>query len=73
MSDIKVEKYYQIKAKELTNMLFDKGYLNEDLTRESIDWLEDFIGFILQSNCEISAKVAVLTKRLRDKDITQSK
>jgi len=69
MSEIKVEEYYKKQAKDLTNLLFDKDFLNKELTRESIDWLEDYIGFIIQSQCQTAVKAAVLVARLK-KEIT---
>ena len=61
-----VEEYYKREAKELTDLLFDKGFLANDLSRESIMWLEDYIGFILQSKCNMAVKGALLSKRVRD-------
>ena len=60
--EIKVEKFYLRHAKDLTNLLFDRGFLSNDLSRESIDWLEDYLGFILQSHCQMAAKSALLKK-----------
>ena len=65
--DYKVDDFYKRQAKDLTNLLFDKQFLNDDLTRESIDWLEDYLGFTLQSQCKMAAKCAMLTASLRDK------
>ncbi len=68
MSDeIEVEDYYKREAKDLTNVLFDKRFLNDDLSREAIDWLEDYIGFLFQSKCQMAAKCAALTASMRDK------
>ena len=67
MSEIKVEEYYKKQAKDLTNLLFDKDFLNKELTRESIDWLEDYIGFIFQSQCQTAVKAAVLLAKLKNK------
>lgn len=67
MSDIEVSEYYKRKAKDLTNMLFDKRFLNDDLSKESIDWLEDYIGFLFESGEKMAGKAAVLTASLRDK------
>ena len=67
MSEIIVEEFYKRKAKDLVNLLFDKRFLNDDLSRDSIDWLEDFMGFTLQSEASMSAKCAVLTAKMRDK------
>ena len=60
------EEFYQRKAKDLVSLLFDKRFLNDDLSRESIDWLEDYLGFVFQSEAEMAAKCAVLTASLRD-------
>ena len=62
MSEKEIDKHYRIRAKEITNMLFDKGFLADDLTRESIDRLEDFLGYILQSNAEMAENCALLLK-----------
>ena len=70
LSDCKaaeVDGFYQKQAKELVNLLFDKKFLNEDLTRESIEWLETYLGFVLASHCAMAAKTAVLTAKMRDK------
>lgn len=67
MADAKVDKYYKREAKELITLLFDKRFLNDDLSRDAVDWLEDYMGFLFQSKCEMSAKTAVLTASMRDK------
>jgi len=66
MSDIEVDGYYQRQGKELVEMLFDKRFLNDDLSKESMDWLEDYLGFILQSQANSSAKVTKLIAKMRD-------
>ncbi len=63
---IEVEGYYKRQAKELIDLLFDKRFLADDLSRESINWLEDYIGFILQSRCDLAARTALLSKKARD-------
>ena len=62
-----VNEHYMREAKELTNLLFDKDFLNPELTRESIDWLEEYLGFVFQSKCQSAAKIATLTAKLKDK------
>ena len=64
--EIEVEKYYKRQAKDLTDMMHDKGFLDQDLTRESVNWLEDYIGFILQTQCQSAAKVATLIARKKE-------
>lgn len=65
MSEIVIEEFYKRRAKDLTNLLFDKGFLANDLTRESIDWLEDYLGFLMQSQCQVAEKGALLLKSIR--------
>jgi len=67
VSEIKVEEYYKKEAKEIVDMLFDKRFLNDNLAREAMDGLEEFLGFIIQSKCQSAAKVAVLTAKMRDR------
>ena len=67
MNKMVIEEYYKREAKDLTNLLFDRGFLADNLARESIDWLEDYIGFLFQSKCQMAAKAAVLMKKVREK------
>lgn len=64
--DTEIEEFYQRKAKDLVNLLFDKRFLSDDLSRESIDWLEDYLGFVFQSEANMAAKCAVLSASLRE-------
>lgn len=66
MAEIIIEEYYKRQAKDLTNLLFDRGFLADDLTRESIGWLEDYLGFVLQSQCNMAVKGALLLKKVRE-------
>jgi len=63
-----IEIYYKRKAKDHVNMLFDKRFLNNDLSRESIDWLEDYMAFIFQSDAKLTEKSTLLLASLRDMD-----
>jgi len=65
--EVEVEEYYKREAKELIDLLFDKDFLNPELTRESIDWLEEYVGFVFQSKCQSAAKVAMLVAKLKEK------
>jgi len=66
-----IEEFYKRQAKDLTDMLFDKGFLADNLTRKSIDWLEDYLGFFIQSQCEMSAKAATLSIKVREMEARQ--
>jgi len=60
-----IETYYRKQAKDLTNLLFDKGFLQPMLTRESVDWLEDYLAFVIQSQCKSAVKAALLTAKIK--------
>ena len=62
-----VDEFHKRQAKELVNLLHDKRFLNDDLSREAMDWLEEFLAFTVQSRVEIAVKCAALTASLRDK------
>ncbi len=67
MTETVVEEYYKRQAKDLVNLLFDRRFLNDELSYESIDWLEDYLGFIMQSQSQSAAKSALLIAKMRDK------
>lgn len=63
---MEVNDYYKKEGKKLVDFMFDKGFLADDLAMESIEWLEDFVGFNLQSLCEAASRAAVLTKSFKE-------
>ena len=56
---------YLKEARELIDLLHDKRFLADDCSRESMRWLEDFIGFLFQSRVDMAIKCHDLTKSLR--------
>lgn len=64
----KVEGFYQVRAKELVDMLFDKGYFREDISRDGMKAVEDFIGFLFQSQCQMAARAATLLKKVKERN-----
>ena len=68
MSDTKVDEYYLRKGREHVAMLFDKRFLNDQLSREAITWLEEYMGFLFQSDAESTAKVTMLTAKMRERN-----
>lgn len=67
MSDEKKpDPYYQKQANDLVNLLYDKRFLADDVARESMDKLEGFIAFILQSTAESAVRAHDLVKSFRD-------
>lgn len=63
----KIEGFYQVRAKEIVDMLFDKGYFREDVSRDGMKDVEDFIAWDLQFQCEQAKKMARLIKRIKEK------
>jgi hypothetical protein len=61
-----VQPFYRQRAKEVTDMLFDKRFLNDDLDRETTNRLEDFLGWLFQSQCEFAVRSAELAAKFRD-------
>ena len=70
--EIKVEPYYQRHAKDLVDLLFDKGYINPDVSRDGMKELEDFIGYLFQSQSQSSARCAVLSAKLKQRGINNA-
>ena len=62
-----VDEYYKRRADEMVKLLFDRRFLNDDLSLESIEWLKDYLGFVIQSFSDSAARTAVLTAKMRDK------
>ena len=63
----KIDGYYQTQAKYVVDMLFDKGFLDKDVSRDDMDAIEEFIGYMFQTYSEMAANIAVLTKKGKDK------
>ena len=65
-ADTQVDPFYARRAKEVVDMLFDKRFLNDDLDRDSINRLQDFLGYCFQSQAESAVKCAELAAKFRD-------
>lgn len=63
MEQEKIESFYQIRGKEIVDALFDKGYFREDVSRDGMKDVEDFIAWYVQSQCKSAVKIAELNKR----------
>jgi len=60
-----VDGYYKREARELIDLLHDKGFLNPELSREAERWLEDYIGYLFQARAESTKKITLLTASLK--------
>lgn len=64
----KIEPIYKARAKELVDLLYDKKFINPEITRDSMIDIEDFVAFMYQSQCESAAKCAMLTAQYSGKN-----
>ncbi len=65
MTTERIEEFYQSRGKEIVDVLFDKGYFREDVSRSSMQDVEDFIAFYIQSQCKMAVTLAELSKRVK--------
>ena len=63
MSKTKVELYYKRKARDLVDLLVDKGFVREDVTREETRILDDYIGFLFQAEAQSAKRIAELMRK----------
>jgi len=68
MNEEKVEGYYQARAKETVDMLYDKGFLDQSVSRESMQHLEDYLAWWVQNSCHSAVRVHDLSKRARKRN-----
>jgi len=62
-----IEAFYRIRAREFVDMLADKGFLAEDLSRESSRDVENLLGYMFQVQCEGAVKCSELVKKVKNK------
>jgi hypothetical protein len=62
---IKIEPYYQGRAKWLVDHLFDKGYFSDTLSRCGMDDVEGLLALYLQLGAQSAAKCAEMTKKYK--------
>jgi hypothetical protein len=61
----KIEPFYQARAKDFVDVLFDKGYFREDVSRDGMNDVEDLLAYFVQSYCESAVKCVLLTKKIK--------
>ncbi len=65
MDNEKVELYYQMRAKELIDTMFDAKVFNEKITRDDIQGFEDLIAFLFQSQSKSAFKSAEFVQKIK--------
>ena len=54
------DKYFKTDAKSIVDMLFDTKVFKDDLTRDDLNHLEEFVWYLLQSKFDSYVKVTKL-------------
>ncbi len=60
-----VEPYYQNRAKGVVDLLFDNKLFRYGLTRDALQEIENYIGFLFQSDAKMSAKAALMLEKVK--------
>lgn len=63
--DEEIEPFYQMRAKEFVDMLFDKGYFRDDVSRDGMKDVEDLLAYFFKSYTDSSVKCALMVKKLK--------
>jgi len=61
-----VDGYYQRIARDYIDVLHDKRLLNDDLSREALDIMEDYVAYVFQSIADSTKRMVELTAKFRD-------
>jgi hypothetical protein len=64
---IEVEPHYKREATQLVDLLVDKGFIRDDVSREETRILEDYIGFLFQSRAEAIKRTTELMRKYKDR------
>jgi hypothetical protein len=67
MEDKKIEAYYQIRAKEIIDSMFDCKIFNEKMSRDDMNGFEDLMAFHFQCFAESNRKMADFQAKWKDK------
>lgn len=60
-----IEPHYQAQAKRLVDVLFDKGYFSDTLSRDGMDDVEGLLALYLQLGAESAARCAEMNKKFK--------
>lgn len=62
---MKIDKYYRNRAREVVDMMHDKGFFDKEVTRESMRQLQNLIAYYFQQQVESAIKIDRLSKSLK--------
>ena len=60
-----VDGYYRRLGKEHIEYLYDSGFLHDGLSIETIDRLEEYIGWLFQAQSEMAVMAALMSAKLK--------
>ena len=65
----KIESFYQVRAKEFVDVLFNQEYFRKDVSRDGMKDVENLLAWIFQTQCQSAVKCALLTKKIKERKI----
>lgn len=60
-----IEPFYQMRAKEIIDSMYDNKVFSEKMTRDDMQGYEDLIAFLFQSNAKSVRKSTELAQKLK--------
>lgn len=67
MTNKPVDAYYARQGQWIVDALYDKGFLDQELARESFRTLETFFGAMVQDWCDSAVRWDRLSRSLKEK------
>jgi hypothetical protein len=64
----KVGAHYEAAAKEIVDLLFDKGFFRKDLSRDGMNTVEHFLAWLMQNQADMAVRCAMLVKRVEGEE-----
>lgn len=63
----KIEPYYQARAKDFVDSMFDAKVFNEKMTRDNMQGYEDLLAFLMQSESKSHYKMVEFTYKYKNR------
>jgi len=60
----KVDPYYKRISRDFIDTLFDKGYFSEKIKREEMRQLDDYLGFLFESRCDMAIRTDRILRKI---------
>lgn len=66
-----IEKYYQLKAQDFVDALYEKGYFKTDVKRAEMQEVENLLAWLFQTDANSVRKVCEINRRLKPGEETR--